>query len=176
MHAHYLTRACAWELEDRVAAYRELRAETRKSQLLIASVTREERLSAVGILVCITVAAGGENEFTPPGPLLPLANVAACKGSWTSAAPAVTLSSWPVRQALRDLWLSPRRSKPTAQLRLKPSLPLIVLSIINLRTALNGIAVRSQPSGGLRGRRGKPPQTRRGGYWVVVDFRRSGEP
>jgi hypothetical protein len=41
MHAHYLTRACAWELEDRVA-YRELRAETRKSQLLIASVNREE--------------------------------------------------------------------------------------------------------------------------------------
>jgi hypothetical protein len=52
----------------------------------------------VGILVCITVAAAGENEFTPPGSLLPLANVAACKGSWTLAAPAVTLSSWPVRQ------------------------------------------------------------------------------
>jgi hypothetical protein len=52
----------------------------------------------VGILVCITVAPAGENEFPPPGPLLPLANVAACKGSWTSAAPALTLSSWPVRQ------------------------------------------------------------------------------
>jgi hypothetical protein len=32
MHAHYLTQACAWEQEDRVA-YRELRPETRKSQL-----------------------------------------------------------------------------------------------------------------------------------------------
>jgi hypothetical protein len=52
----------------------------------------------VGILVCITVAAAGENESTPPGPLLPLANVAACNGSWTLAAPAVTLSGWPVRQ------------------------------------------------------------------------------
>jgi hypothetical protein len=45
----------------------------------------------VGILVCVTAAAAGENEFTQPGPLPPLANVAAFKGSWTLAAPAVTL-------------------------------------------------------------------------------------
>jgi hypothetical protein len=32
MHAHYLTQAYAWKLEDGVA-YRELRPETRKSQL-----------------------------------------------------------------------------------------------------------------------------------------------
>jgi hypothetical protein len=32
MHAHYLTQACAWELEDWVA-YREVGPETRTSQL-----------------------------------------------------------------------------------------------------------------------------------------------
>jgi hypothetical protein len=47
----------------------------------------------VGILVCVTVAVAGEDEFSPPGPLLPSANVAAFKGSWTLAAPAVTLEA-----------------------------------------------------------------------------------
>ena len=37
------------------------------------------------------IAVAVENEFTPPGPLPPLANVAAFKGSWTLAASAVTL-------------------------------------------------------------------------------------
>jgi hypothetical protein len=48
--------------------------------------------------ICVTVAVAGENEFTPPGPLLPLANVAVFNGSWTLAALAVILSSWSVRQ------------------------------------------------------------------------------
>ena len=60
MHAHYLTQACAWELEDRVA-YRELRPETRKSQLkrirhqippkgsLLLSTKNEHRFHSFGL-------------------------------------------------------------------------------------------------------------------------------
>jgi hypothetical protein len=166
MHAHYLTRACAWELEDRVAAYRELRAETRKSQLLIASVTREEvkRRGDTGLYHSST---GRGERISPARSVAAVGERRCVQGKLDIGSTRVDLIELARPSALRGLWLSPRPIETNSVApAIKPrSLPLIVLSTINLRIALSGIAIRSQPSGGLRGRRGKPPQTRRG--WLL---------